>query len=490
MVRWTFFLAAVLLAALLFPGIISAQPMMSGFQGTVTAGGESIPDGTVISAWIDGVKLAQDETSNSEYALFISGDYTEKAVTFQVGKYESEQTATWTRGETVTVNLRINSWPFQCDFYGAVTVDGRHVPDGTEVSAWVDLAKVQTSTTIDSMYSLVVPGNYTGKAVAFKVDAYYATQIVEWQRGEELETNLSVSLGPLVCGFYGSVTLDGYAVPSTTEVTAWIDGFKVQTTNSGSGTYALNIPGDHTGKPVSFKVGRQLAKEKAVWVRGGNVQNTLTAIHTGPIGVTIDISAPELEPGDEFTLTVRVDPNGHGISGGEVAILALDTEVMEILLDGVVPGDLLGSDPIEGVKEKTSSSNGDNLNYALARKGDTPVPTGANSFAVFGFRVKGGAAPGKYAVPNAITLTDEDFADLDFDPPTVFITVAGNNLSGDLNGDDSVGLADLAILASTYGTSTGAAGFRADADLNSNDEIDLGDLAILAGNWGIQGSQV
>jgi len=53
-----------------------------------------------------------------------------------------------------------------------------------------------------------------------------------------------------------------------------------------------------------------------------------------------------------------------------------------------------------------------------------------------------------------------------------------------------VGLADLAILASAYGTTTGATDFRADADLNSNNEVDLGDLAILAGNWGLQENQV
>lgn len=483
-------LLIVVLAMLLFTGVISAQPMTGGFQGTVVAGGNSLPNGTVISAWIDGEKVAETETENSEYSLFIHGDYSEKTVTFKVGKYEAEQTGTWTRGETITVNLSINSWPFQCEFYGQVTVDGQYVDDGTEISAWIDSAKVQTTTTVDSMYSLVVPGNYTGKAVAFKVDAHFATQIIEWQRGEAIETNLVVSLGPLVCGFYGTVTLNGSSVPTGTDVSAWVDGLKVQNTSSGSGTYALNIPGDYTGKVMSFKVAGQAAKETAVWVRGGNRQAPLNAITTGPPGVTVSLSAQELEPGDEFTLTVTVDPNGHGISGGEIDLLSLDSDVIEVLLDKVKPGTLLGSDPIEGKKDKSDTGSSENLEYAIARKGETPVPASTGTFAVIRLRIKGGAKAGRYAIPNAIILTDENFKNLDFDPPTVSIKIVGNSLPGDLNGDESVGLADLAILASAYGTTTGATDFRADADLNSNNEVDLGDLAILAGNWGLQENQV
>lgn len=489
MSKWKCVLFAVVVAMLMFPGIISAQPMTGGFQGTVVAGGNSLPNGTVISAWINGEKVAETETENSEYSLFIHGDYSEKTVAFKVGKYEAEQTGTWTRGETLTVNLSINSWPFQCEFYGQVTVDGQYVNDGTEISAWIDSAKVQTTTTVDSMYSLVVPGNYTGKAVAFKVDKHFAAQIVEWQRGEATETNLVVSLGPLVCGFYGPVTLNGSAVPSGSDVSAWVDGLKVQNTNSGSGTYALNIPGDYTGKIIHFKVSGQAAKETAVWVRGGNRQAPLTAITTGPPSVTVNLSTQELEPGDEFTLTVTVDPNGHGVSGGEIDLLSLDSDVIEVLLDNVKPGTLLGSDPIEGKKENSDTVSGENLEYAIARKGETPVPASTGTFAVIGLRIKGGAKAGKYAIPNAIILTDENFKNLDFDPPTVSITVVGNSLPGDLNGDDDVGLADLAILASAYGTTTGVTDFRADADLNSNNEIDLGDLAILAGNWGLQGDQ-
>lgn len=480
-------LTALLALLVLSPGPVSAQPLTSGFQGSVTAGGAALPDGSVVSAWIDGVRVTEVTTTSSAYSMFINGDYTGKTVVFRVGKYEAGQTGTWTRGATTTLNLTIDSWPYQCEFFGEVTIDGQQVVDGTQISAWIDSARVQTTSTIDSMYTLVVPGNYTGKAVAFKVDSYYATQIFEWERGEAVKADLIVSLGPPVCGFYGTAELDGVAAVDGTAVTAWIDSKQVAQTTVASGQYGVNIPGEYTGETVSFQIGGQVATERAVWVRGGHMQTALNARTMGRVAVTIALSATDLEAGDEFTLTVNVDPNGHGISGGEVALLMLDSSVMDIMLDDCTAGTLLGTDTIEGVKELTESETWTNLEYAIARKGNTPLPTQTGSLLTIGLRLKGGIPPGKYAIPNAITLTDENFDNVEFDPPIIAITVVPE-LAGDLNGDGAVGLADLAILASVYGTSNGETEFLAEADFNTNDEIDVGDLAILGGSWGQQRS--
>lgn len=442
-----------------------------------------MPDGSSVTAWIDGTKVAETQTTDSLYSLTVAGSYIGKTVTFKVGKYKAEQTALWKRGETTTLDLSINAWPYQCDFYGLVTVDGNRVPDGTEVSAWIDSARVQSTTTTNSLYRLVVPGNYTDKIVAFKVGIDYATQVVDWERGGELETNLTVSLGPQVCGFYGSVKLDGEDVPDGTQVSAWIDSAKVQFSTTTGSRYGLNIPGNYSGKTVSFQVNGQRAAQSTIWVRGDNKQLALTAITTQTPIVTLELSAPEIRPGKEFTITVMVDPKGHGISGGEIDLFAIDTSVMEILIDKVAPGNLLGTDAIEGTKEKVLSEEGDNLRYALARKGTTPVPTSANTLATITLRVKGDAKAGKYAIPNAISLADESFNNLDFAPPIVSISVIPG-LPGDIDGDNSVGLKDLTILASAYGTKDGDEGYRNECDLNGDKEIGIADLSILAGGWG------
>jgi hypothetical protein len=58
----------------------------------------------------------------------------------------------------------------------------------------------------------------------------------------------------------------------------------------------------------------------------------------------------------------------------------------------------------------------------------------------------------------------------------------GDNCPADLNGDGSVGLADLAILLSHFGTPSGAT--QADGDLNASGSVDLADLAILLAAFG------
>jgi len=463
------------------------QVTMGGFQGTVSVGGSPVSDDVIVSAWVDDEKIGETQTSGSNYQLIITGDFPGKTVSFKIDDHEAQQAITWQTGNVINVNLSINSWPYECAFYGAVTVDGRHVPDGTKVSAWVEEAKVHSTTTIDSLYHLVVPGNYIGKMVCFKVGTNYATQILSWERNGEIEANLTVSLGPLVCGFYGPVTLDGQNAPDGTVVSAWIDAEKMAQTTTVDSRFGLNIPGDYTGQTISFKVGEEPVKETAIWVRGSNVQTALTAITTSPPEISAELSIVEARPGDEFTLTINVNPNGHGISGAEIDIFSPGTEVMEILTEQVAPGDLLGSDPIEGINEKTSISGGAALRYALGRKGETVPPTQPGVLATIGMRIKGGAPADLYAIPNAITLTGENFEELEVKPSIISLRVIAN-LPGDIDGNGVVGLSDLAILASVYGTTNDADSFLAGADLNSNNEIDLADLATLGGNWGKQRS--
>ena len=53
---------------------------------------------------------------------------------------------------------------------------------------------------------------------------------------------------------------------------------------------------------------------------------------------------------------------------------------------------------------------------------------------------------------------------------------------GDLDNDGSVGLADLAVLLSHFGTATGAT--FADGDSDADGDVDLEDLARLLGAFG------
>ena len=60
---------------------------------------------------------------------------------------------------------------------------------------------------------------------------------------------------PLVCGFYGSVTLDGEFVPTGTTVKAWIELKEVATVTTVNSQYNMYVAGSHAGKTVYFTVG-------------------------------------------------------------------------------------------------------------------------------------------------------------------------------------------------------------------------------------------
>ena len=75
---------------------------------------------------------------------------------------------------------------------------------------------------------------------------------------------------PPVCGFYGTVALNGASVDDGTMVKAFIDGVEVgnDTTTSGS-EYLIKVAGNYSGKTVVFTVGPDDAPaETVLWEAG------------------------------------------------------------------------------------------------------------------------------------------------------------------------------------------------------------------------------
>lgn len=63
-----------------------------------------------------------------------------------------------------------------------------------------------------------------------------------------------------------------------------------------------------------------------------------------------------------------------------------------------------------------------------------------------------------------------------------FSLISGSPCPGDLDGDGSVGLSDLATLLSNFGTSGGATAEQ--GDLDGDEDVDLADLAMLLASFG------
>jgi len=72
------------------------------FAGTVSTSTGPVPEGTVVEAFLDGVKEADTVvTAQSTYELLVPGEYGDdgKTVGFTVGGVQASQTAAWAEGE-------------------------------------------------------------------------------------------------------------------------------------------------------------------------------------------------------------------------------------------------------------------------------------------------------------------------------------------------------------------------------------------------------
>ena len=97
--------------------------------------------------------------------------------------------------------------PLPANFWGTVQVNGENVPEGSQVSAWINGVQVTQTETIlhegHSMYSIVVPGDGSATSVVeggtasdeieFRVDDVPADQKGAWRSGTSIELNLTAT---------------------------------------------------------------------------------------------------------------------------------------------------------------------------------------------------------------------------------------------------------------------------------------------------------
>ncbi len=114
----------LVLAAALVAGIIAPAYAADGempprlphlFAGTVSTSSGPVPQGTVVQAYLDGVKRGETVVNEqSRYQMLVEGDYDDdgKLVTFMVGGVQASQTAPWASGDaTYNFDLTIPSLP-------------------------------------------------------------------------------------------------------------------------------------------------------------------------------------------------------------------------------------------------------------------------------------------------------------------------------------------------------------------------------------------
>jgi len=125
-------------------------------------------------------------------------------------------------------------------------------------------------------------------------------------------------------------------------------------------------------------------------------------------GVYLNPTSIEAGPGQEVSIEIKVKPSGWGVSGGEIN-LAFNSDVLEVA--DTEPGDFLGSSPIIGLNRIDNQSGV--VRLALARVGETTVPSPPGILATVQFRVLDSASSGAYEVKlTKVGLADENFQDI------------------------------------------------------------------------------
>jgi len=96
-----------------FSSVLAVPPLPSSFWGEVKVNGANVPEGTVVTAWIEGVQYASTTTifheGNSVYAFDVPGDDPStldvieggtqgQAIVFRIGNLVAHQSAIWQSG--------------------------------------------------------------------------------------------------------------------------------------------------------------------------------------------------------------------------------------------------------------------------------------------------------------------------------------------------------------------------------------------------------
>ena len=136
---------------------------------------------------------------------------------------------------------------------------------------------------------------------------------------------------------------------------------------------------------------------------------TLPALANPSPVVSVSPASQTVGPGDSFSIDIIVDPDGEGLSAGQL-YFAFDASVMQV--DSVTAGDLFGANYNE-VGPFIDNVNG-TVEHAIARIGATTPPTPTGTFATITLTMDGDAPQGmSYTLDiTDIGLSDENFAEI------------------------------------------------------------------------------
>jgi hypothetical protein len=151
------------------PAVNAQPPLPSSFYGTVKLGGANVPDGTVVTAWMNGVQYASTLTltfgSDSVYSIDVRGDdpggNQGTTVVFHIGAQVADQTGLWASGTNVSLNLSAPKYSLNISKTGSGSGTVTSVPAGIDCGSTCS-ANFTFNTSIDLSAAPVSGSTFTG----------------------------------------------------------------------------------------------------------------------------------------------------------------------------------------------------------------------------------------------------------------------------------------------------------------------------------------
>lgn len=278
--------------------------------GRAKVDGVFVPEGTWVSAWCGGIKVAEEQTieymSESWYSVDVPADdpsTSEKngcingdMISFKVAGFDADQEPVpWVAGGYTELDLTATSNPLDPHHVaGLVRVNGTFVPAGIEISAWCSGVEAAAgSTDSQAHYSLNVPsddlstpnkeGCNEGETIHFKIASLDAIETLAWHGGQTSSLDLSAtSQPPEDYQVYGQVRVNDEFVRQGTRISAWCQGVRVaEAVTSIEAYYNIMIPGDNpftleiegcgSGEMINFMIGNLEADQTVNWGTGDSI---------------------------------------------------------------------------------------------------------------------------------------------------------------------------------------------------------------------------
>lgn len=454
--------------------------------------------------------------------------------------------------------------------YGTVTVNGANLPDGTQVTAWINGTQYATATTQtwngDSVYAIDVPGDdpdtpgvieggVAGDTITFQIDGQDADQTATWASGSSAELNLTVPGGQIDADFTctpvsGAAPLEVTCTDeSTGNITGWSWDFGDGTTSTdqnpaahtynANGNYTVSLTvtgpdGSDTESKTDYislsDINTALTCEDVVVYPNGTIAVSLMAQGTDVYGLqtTVDVSDPALVDlldstfGDFFDQPIAMasnqkdpitdswlggasqqNPNGPVSGSGRFATLLYKA-------NGSIGNVTLTITPIFSDRDgATIPSEVSSCTLTIQPFGDiasTVTYQGRNDHAAIDVIAAGPSAKSTTTnTSGAFTLdqlpdgtTYQVTADAQSYLPactTATVTVVSGQTTalpntqlrgGDLNDDLIINIGDATRLSANFNNPASA---DIPADINADATINIGDWSILQGNYDLAGCQ-